>query len=304
MSGEAPAFSMEYPCDSPDEQRWLAMTVTPLLKGLNGGLIVMHINITGRKQAEEEVLRLNLSLEDRVRQRTAQLLLANQELEAFSYSASHDLRTPLIAIDGYSSLLGKEISAGVVNERSKHYLPRIRVGVAQMGELIDALLSLALVSRGELCSEHVDLSAMATAILGNYCEREPQRSVLINIQPGLQVTGDRRLLRQVMDNLLGNAWKFSCHAAPSHISFSIAASNSGEAVYKVQDNGAGFDMAYVDKLFGAFQRLHTEAEFAGTGIGLATVKRIITRHGGRIWTESAPGQGASFYFSLGQLLNS
>lgn len=301
LGGDAKTFSMEYPCDSPSGQRWFLMAVTRLSEQLTSGVIVMHTNITVCKQAEEEVVRLNLELEERVRLRTAQLQVANQELEAFSYSASHDLRTPLNAIDGYSSLLGKEISSGVVSERSKHFLSRIRAGVMQMGELIDALLSLAQVSRSKLCSDSVDLSALAATILDDYCEREPQRSVLIHIQPDLQVTGDHRLLHQVMDNLLSNAWKFSSHMAQSSIAFSCTVSGSGENMYTVQDNGAGFDMAYADKLFGAFQRMHTAAEFAGTGIGLATVQRIIARHGGRIWTESAPGQGASFHFTLGQL---
>ncbi|WP_395058682.1 ATP-binding protein, partial [Polaromonas sp.] len=176
---------------------------------------------------------------------------------------------------------------------------RIRVNVAHMGDMIDALLSLAQVSRSRLCSDHVDLSAMAVALLKDHCEREPLRSVLVHIQPDLQVAGDLRLLQRVLENLIGNAWKFSSHAAQSSIAFSCTASGSEEKVYTVQDNGAGFDMAYADKLFGAFQRLHSPAEFAGTGIGLATVHRIITRHGGRIWAESAPGQGASFHFTLG-----
>jgi light-regulated signal transduction histidine kinase (bacteriophytochrome) len=167
-----------------------------------------------------------------------------------------------------------------------------------MGELIDALLSLAQVSRSHLAWDSVDLSAMAHAVLDGHCEREPARLVAITITPGLQVTGDHRLMQQVLDNLLGNAWKFSSHAAQTSISFGCSTA-TGEAVYTVQDNGAGFDMAYADKLFGAFQRLHTTAEFAGTGIGLATVHRIITRHGGQVWAESSPGNGASFHFTLG-----
>lgn len=298
LRGSTDSYALEYACHSPLRRRWFMLTVTPLSSDRMGGVIVMHTDVSVRKQAQEDIELLNDGLEERVRQRTDQLQIANQELEAFSYSASHDLRTPLSAIDGYSSLLGKEIGAGT-SERSKHYLSRIRAGVAQMGELIDALLSLAQVSRSHLAWDRVDLSAMARTVLDGHCEREPQRPVAITITPGLQVTGDHRLLQQVMDNLLGNAWKFSSHAAQTRINFSCSAGSVGEAVYTVQDNGAGFDMAYADKLFGAFQRLHTAAEFAGTGIGLATVHRIITRHGGRIWAESVPGEGASFHFTLG-----
>ncbi len=238
-------------------------------------------------------------LEKRVLDRTAELEAANQELEAFSYSVSHDLRTPLSAIDGFSSLLDQELGASVPSDRSRHYLSRIRAGVSQTGELIDALLSLAQVSRTSLRRDSVDLSAMAHAVVDGYREREPERRVLLDIQPGLLAQGDPRLLKQVLDNLLGNAWKFSGRQPQSRIAFMRETRPDGEQVYVVQDNGAGFDMAYADKLFGAFERLHTISEFSGTGIGLATVHRIITRHGGRVWAESAPGQGACFHFTLG-----
>ncbi|CDS55142.1 sensory box histidine kinase [Polaromonas sp. CG9_12] len=258
--------------------------------------------ITEREQAQEEILRLNASLEERVQQRTAQLHAANQELEAFSYSVSHDLRAPLSAINGYSNLLGKEIAAGAASERSKHYLARIRAGAVQMGELIDALLSLAQVSRTGLRWESVDLSTLAQTVLNGYQERELGRVVQLDIQPELVVEGDPRLLLEVLDNLLGNAWKFSAKQARSEITFGHEKGSADETVYLVRDNGAGFDMAYSEKLFGAFQRLHTAAEFSGTGIGLATVHRIVMRHGGRVWAESAPGRGATFYFTLGNRL--
>lgn len=254
-----------------------------------------------RQQAQAEILRLNAGLEERVRQRTAELQMANQELEAFSYSVSHDLRTPLSAIDGFSGLLEKDFNeGGVVSDSCRHYLNRIRAGVAQMGELIDALLSLARVSRTNLRWDRADLSAMANAVLGGYREREPGRNVQLAIAPNLRAQGDPRLLQQVLDNLLGNAWKFSAKQPQARITFGCARGPDGQAVYAVRDNGAGFDMTYADKLFGAFQRLHTVTEFAGTGVGLATVHRIITRHGGRVWAESAPGQGATFYFTLGE----
>jgi PAS domain S-box-containing protein len=256
-----------------------------------------------RKHAQEEILRLNAELEERVRQRTAQLEAANLELEAFSYSVSHDLRTPLSAIDGFSNLLARDMGDrdNPPGARGKHYLNRIRAGVAQMGELIDALLSLAQVSRTSLRMDSVNLSVLAERLVASYLERDPGRSVAVVIEPGMWVQGDARLLQQVLDNLLGNAWKFSSRQPQARICFGRApdAVAGAPAVFVVRDNGAGFDMAYAEKLFGAFQRLHTVSEFEGTGIGLATVQRIVMRHGGRVWGESAPGQGAAFYFSLG-----
>jgi PAS domain S-box-containing protein len=270
--------------------------------GRPNGVMAVNTDIRERKRAREEILQLNASLEDRVEERTAQLKFANQQLEAFSYSVSHDLRSPLNAINGFGHLLEKSLiksGAAPLSERSGHYLARIRAGVAQMGELIDAMLSLAQVSRSSLRWEPVDLSAQAQALLLALQEREPGRVVQLNVQAGLQAQGDPRLLRQVLDNLLGNAWKFTARQACGRITVGQQAGSAGEAVYFVRDNGAGFDMAYAQKLFAAFQRLHTEAEFAGTGIGLATVQRIVARHGGRVWAEAALGRGATFYFTLG-----
>ena len=269
------------------------------LDGLAPRFVAMVTDISARKQTQDEILQLNAELEERVRKRTAQLQTANQDLEAFSYSVSHDLRSPLNTIDGFSSLLVKEMGVSAATERGKHYLARIRSGVVQMGGLIDALLALAQVSRTSLRRESVDLSALAETVLNAYREREPGRAVQLAIQPGLVVQGDPSLLRQVLENLLGNAWKYSSKQPQTHIIFRRESGPDGVAVYTVQDHGAGFDMAYSDKLFGVFQRLHTASEFEGTGIGLATVHKIITRHGGRIWAESAPGQGATFYFTLG-----
>ena len=269
------------------------------LEGQAPCFVAMVNDISARIQAQKEILQLNAELEVRVQQRTAQLQTANQDLEAFSYSVSHDLRSPLNTIDGYSSLLVKEIGASATTERGKHYLARIRSGVVQMGELIDSLLALAQVSRTTLRRESVDLSALAETVLNAYREREPGRAVQLAIQPGLVVQGDQSLLRQVLENLLGNAWKYSSKQPQTHIIFRRESGPDGDAVYMVRDHGAGFNMAYSDKLFGVFQRLHTASEFEGTGIGLATVHKIIKRHGGRIWAESVPGQGATFYFTLG-----
>ena len=266
------------------------------------GLMAVITDIRQRKQAREEILLLNENLEERVEQRTAQLKFANQQLEAFSYSVSHDLRSPLSAVDGFSNLLEKSITqpgGAPLTERSRHYLARIRAGVRQMGELIDAMLSLAQVTRSSLRWETVDLGAQAEALLHGFQEREPGRVARWQIAPGLVTHGDPRLLGQVLDNLLGNAWKFTAGKASTCITVGQETSRDGEAVFFVRDNGAGFDMTHAAKLFGAFQRLHAQNEFPGTGIGLATVQRIVARHGGRVWADSVPGQGATFYFTLG-----
>jgi PAS domain S-box-containing protein len=279
------------------------VTVLRDAQGQINGVLAINTDIRERKRAREEILQLNASLEERVHQRTAQLLFANQQLEAFSYSVSHDLRSPLSTIAGFGSVLEKSLTqpaSAPLSERSRHYLARIRAGAAQMGELIEAMLTLAQVSRSRLRWEPVDLSALAHTLASSYQEREPGRAVLFQIETGVHAQGDPLLLKQVLDNLLGNAWKFSAGQACAEIVFGQAAGSAGERVCFVRDNGAGFDMAHAEKLFGPFQRLHTQAEFAGTGIGLATVQRIIARHGGKIWGESAPGQGATFYFTLGR----
>ncbi len=255
-------------------------------------------DVTKRKRAEAEINNLNAQLEDKVRQRTAELESANKELEAFSYSVAHDLRAPLRSIDGFSHLLEKTIASETA-ERSRHYMQRIRAGVRQMGELTDGLLSLAQLSRTRLKSEPVNLSVMAAAVLQACGEREDARVVKINLEPGLSAMGDRALLRQVMENLIGNAWKFTAHTAGAEIWIGqLSEENSDITTFYVRDNGAGFDMAYVEKLFGTFQRLHSPGEFSGTGIGLATTHRIVTRHGGLIWAQGAVGEGATFFFSL------
>ncbi|MDO9279451.1 MAG: ATP-binding protein [Polaromonas sp.] len=256
-----------------------------------------------RLQADMEIRDLNASLEERVQQRTAQLKAANEELESFCYSVSHDLRSPLSAVDGFASLLEQSVEAlpEPMAKKGQHYLQRVRAGVVQMGELIDALLSLARLARTPLRHDRVDLSDLATKVLVVLRERDPTRVVEAHVEPGLTATGDHRLLRQVFENLLGNAWKFSAGQPVTHITFGSETAANGDNVFFVRDNGAGFNMAYSQKLFGPFQRLHSPSEFEGTGIGLAFVQRIISRHGGRIWAESAPGQGATFRFTLGHL---
>ncbi|MEP6964016.1 MAG: PAS domain S-box protein [Polaromonas sp.] len=233
------------------------------------------------------------------------LRLSNQELEAFSYSVSHDLRSPLNTVDGFSRLLGKllaEQNQGQVNEKVGHYLARIQAGVAQMGQLIEDLLSLAQVARTELRCEAVDLSALACTILQEWQTLQPERQVALEIEAGLQAQGDGRLIKVVLENMLGNAWKFTSHQATAEICVGQTLDPAGLPVFFVRDNGVGFDMAYADKLFLPFQRLHAVKEFAGTGIGLATVSRVVERHGGRIWADAKPGQGAAFFFTLPALL--
>lgn len=231
----------------------------------------------------------------------AALRLSNQELEAFSYSVSHDLRSPLNTIDGFSRLLAKQLApqvAGPAGVKAGHYLMRIQAGVAQMGHLIEDLLSLSKVSRAPLHTVPVNLSVMARKLLEEWRNRHPERQVAVMVEDGLQAHGDERLVWVVMENLLANAWKFTGKNAQAEISVGQQADHAGMPVFFIKDNGAGFDMAYADKLFHPFQRLHSDSEFSGTGIGLATVSRVIKRHGGHIWAESAPAQGTSFFFTL------
>lgn len=239
---------------------------------------------------------LNAELEQRVIERTAQLAVINKELEAFSYSVSHDLRAPLRSLDGFSQAL-QEDYAEVLDEVGQGFLQRIRSSSQRMGQLIDDLLMLSQLTREEIRQEPVDLSAVVQHITADLREIYPERAVDMVVQPSPIVYGDTRLLRVVLVNLLSNAWKFTAKTAHARIEFGMISQN-GIPVYFLRDNGAGFDMAYADKLFGAFQRLHKSNEFEGMGIGLATVQRIIHRHGGQIWAEGAVDQGATFYFSL------
>jgi PAS domain S-box-containing protein len=249
-------------------------------------------DITERKRVENEIKDLNGQME---RQNT-ELIAINKELESFSYSVSHDLRAPLRAIDGFSLALLEDCEDRLDLEEKEH-LQRIRAATEHMGRLIDDMLNLARTARYELVRGKVDLSALAREILSDFQKAEPERRVTSMIAPDLTVEGDRTLLRVVLENLLGNAWKFTSKRPDARVEHGVR-DEGGRAVYFVRDNGAGFDMKYSEKLFGAFQRLHDKSEFPGSGIGLATVQRIIHRHGGQVWAEGAVGHGATFYFML------
>jgi signal transduction histidine kinase len=250
------------------------------------------------ERVHQQTLDLNSQLEDRVRQRTVQLEVANRELEAFSYSASHDLRAPLHAIESFSSILARSAAAQQLDERSRHYLDRIQVNARLMNDLIEALLVLAHVSRAPLERQTIDMSAVIEAAVDHCRGLEPERRAVIDIASGMHAKADPVLVKQVVQNLVGNAWKFTAKEPVTKIDVGWVNGGDRPATFYVRDNGAGFDMAYADRLFSAFQRLHTPGEFPGTGIGLATVHRIVARHEGRIWAESVPGKGAAFYFTL------
>ena len=250
-----------------------------------------------RKLAQQEIVRLNNELEERVRRRTRQLEVANEELGAFSYSISHDLRSPLSTLNGFSHLLlmsdGDQLS-----DKGKHYLDRIRAGAVNMGKLIDGLLSLVRTAKATLNRSEVDLTAMSLKLVQQLGDAEPDRVVDIDVQAGLMINGDPSMVAVVMQNLIANAWKYSGKTPLARIEIGSEIADDGLTCIYVRDNGAGFDMAYVGRLFESFQRLHKDTDFTGSGIGLANVKRMVERHGGQVWAQATVGEGATFRFTL------
>ncbi|MEO6953815.1 MAG: ATP-binding protein, partial [Polyangia bacterium] len=274
-------FENRYRCKD-GSYRWLSWASGP---DSSGTLYSLARDITEARQTQEALARAK-DVADGV----------HRELESFSYSVAHDLRTPLRSIDGFSQALLEDY-ADKLDAEGKQYLSYIRESAQHMAQLIDDLLGLSRVTRSELRSEALDFSELARASNSRLQRAQPTRSIEVVIQDGLLVNGDPRLLAVVLDNLLGNAWKFTGGRADARVDFG-ATSKDGHPVYFVRDNGAGFDMAFANKLFGVFQRLHTTNEFEGTGVGLATVQRVVTRHGGRVWAEAAVNRGATFYFTL------
>ncbi len=278
---------------------WMAYSAAPVrdATGEIRGAVLTFRDITERKLAEEEVQRLNQELERRILQRTSQLEAANQELEAFAYSVSHDLRAPLRHLNTFMDLLQKGVN-DTLDEQGHHYLELIHQCASEMGQLIDDLLMFSHIGRTELSETEVDLGVLLRQVIADAKPDIEGREINWEIGPLPCVTGDRAMLRLVLGNLVSNALKFTRSRHPAHIEIGAMNDSARETVVFVRDNGAGFDMAQADKLFGVFQRLHGVEEFEGTGIGLANVRRIISRHGGRTWAQGKVNEGATFYFSL------
>ena len=251
------------------------------------------------KQAEAAMRQVYEDLEIRVEERTRELAQANRELESFSYSVSHDLRAPLRSIAGFTRILTLDYAGKMLDDKAVDLMRRMSASVARMGQLIEDMLKLSQVSRTAFHPQALDFTALAESIAEDLRARDPQRQVDIRIEPAMTALADPGLLRMVLDNLIGNAWKFTGKTAGPRIVIGMEPGGGEGPVYFVQDNGAGFNMEFADQLFAPFQRLHRASEFEGTGVGLATVQRVIHRHGGRIWAESTPGSGARFMFTLG-----
>jgi light-regulated signal transduction histidine kinase (bacteriophytochrome) len=282
-----------------DGTEFISRGLATVVRSENGEVVgyqSTNLDVTAQRQAEDELAEHKQLLEDLVRERPAELVASNRELEAFAYAVSHDLRSPLRSMDGFSQALLEDYS-DKLDDEGKDFLGRIRNSAQHMGALIDNLLNLSLITRKTMRRRRVDLTGLAWKIADELKRTEPERDVQFVIAKDLEVNGDATLIRAMLQNLLGNAWKFTGKHAIARIEFGLVEQEWGSA-YFVRDNGVGFDMKYADQLFGAFHRLHSTTEFCGTGIGLATVKRILTRHGGRVWADAEVVKGATFYFTL------
>jgi len=285
--------------DAQGKQRWVNTNKWPVFdenKRTVVGIFGISRDITELKVAEDKIVELNRDLERKVSERTMQLEAANKELESFSYSVSHDLRTPLRAIDGFSHILLDDY-ADKLDDEGKRLLKVVRDNTSRMGQLIDDILKFSRTGRVELTSSGIDMEHMAHAVIEELQTAVTGSKLQVEIEPIPPARGDNAMMRQVFANLLSNAIKFSSTREKPRIQVG-ATVNDDETVYYVRDNGVGFDMQYADKLFGVFQRLHSVNEFEGTGIGLAIVKRIVTRHGGRVWADGKVNEGATIYFAL------
>jgi len=286
------------------DARGQAMTVERRCSTMDGPdgrptmVLSVDSDVTEQRRAEKEIVLLNNLLEQRIRSRTAQLQESNEDLRGLAYSLAHDLRAPLASVDAFAAQLERRLD-GHLDARSSHYLQRMRAGVRLMSQLTDGLLALANLSSAPLLRHSVDLSALAHSVIARLREGDPARRVAVLIEDTPRVEGDVRMLTDLMEHLLGNAWKFTARTDGARIEFGGAVATGGGYRYGVRDNGAGFDPDYAYKLFNAFQRLHPADEFPGTGIGLAMARKIVTRHHGSIWAESRPGAGAAFWFTLG-----
>ena len=292
-------FDYEYRIIRPDgEIRWIQTRGFPILDAAGEPYRTAGVctDITERRQAADEVRRLNASLEQTVDERTAELQAANKELEAFDYSVSHDLRAPIRHVEGFGALLMEQYG-DKLDAQGRDYLQRIRDAGSRMEQLVGDLLALSLISRCDLHRTKVDMSALVLVVLDELQKTEPERQIECVVMPGLSANVDRGQLQIVLENLLGNAWKFTGKRSGAKIEVGCHGTDA-EPVFYVRDNGAGFDADYASRLFAPFQRLHKQSEFKGTGIGLATVRRIITRHGGKVWAEGSVDKGATFRFTL------
>jgi PAS domain S-box-containing protein len=292
-------FEMEFPLRAADgHYGWFLTRVYPI-KDASGGVVRWfgtNTDVSEKRAADDAIRKLNATLEQRVEERTAQLESANKELEAFSYSVSHDLRSPLRAVDGFSQAVLEDYGK-LLPDEGRRYLQTVRQGAQRMGALIDDLLTFSRLSRAPLHNQEINLVKQVNQVLEELSAQREGRQIMIRVDDLPACQGDQALLHQVWINLLSNALKYTrnCPVATVEIGCKI---EEGEKVYFVRDNGAGFDMRYMHKLFGVFQRLHRTDEFEGTGVGLAIVQRVIHRHGGQIWAEAVPNKGATFYFTL------